>query len=248
MWLLRPRIRRRPLYTQYFVTFCELLTIVSSQFPCPVLLQVNGKRLLGLTHVEVVAILKQLPQHVRIVCAHRKPAQLTDFAYAQTQIFQAPGSTAPAQGGATTTTHSAADRLVKAKSDQSLAVTTDTSALNKTKSRSLEPLTGLAMWSTEPVEIELQKGERGLGFSILDYQVSPIMITLRPSMATHRISCHGISDTLASSQSHGILAIDTIVASLELLILQDVTFVIFPGFCLSHLVVTTRCCRDAVQK
>lgn len=37
-------------------------------------------------------------------------------------------------------------------------------------SRSLEPLTGLAMWSSEPQIIELVKGERGLGFSILDYQ------------------------------------------------------------------------------
>lgn len=36
--------------------------------------------------------------------------------------------------------------------------------------RSLEPLTGLAMWSSLPQIIELVKGERGLGFSILDYQ------------------------------------------------------------------------------
>lgn len=35
---------------------------------------------------------------------------------------------------------------------------------------SLEPLTGLAMWSSEPQIIELVKGDRGLGFSILDYQ------------------------------------------------------------------------------
>ncbi|KAG8223742.1 hypothetical protein J437_LFUL003107 [Ladona fulva] len=40
----------------------------------------------------------------------------------------------------------------------------------KMRSRSLEPLTGLAMWSSEPQVIELVKGERGLGFSILDYQ------------------------------------------------------------------------------
>lgn len=68
------------------------------------------------------------------------------------------------------------DRLVKAKSDGSLASTTTATvtdaSLNKMKSRSLEPLTGLAMWSSEPQIIELVKGERGLGFSILDYQVS----------------------------------------------------------------------------
>ena len=68
------------------------------------------------------------------------------------------------------------DRLVKAKSDGSLASATTTAtvtdaSLSKMKSRSLEPLTGLAMWSSEPQIIELVKGERGLGFSILDYQV-----------------------------------------------------------------------------
>lgn len=43
---------------------------------------------------------------------------------------------------------------------------------NKCIFRSLEPLTGLAMWSSDPQIIELVKGERGLGFSILDYQVN----------------------------------------------------------------------------
>ena len=68
------------------------------------------------------------------------------------------------------------DRLVKAKSDGSLASTSVSPAadspLSKShRSRSLEPLSGLATWSSEPQVIELVKGERGLGFSILDYQV-----------------------------------------------------------------------------
>jgi len=71
------------------------------------------------------------------------------------------------------------DRLVKAKSDGSLAMSPVTSIsskvspapLTKLRSRSLEPLSGLAMWSNEPQFIELVKGDRGLGFSILDYQV-----------------------------------------------------------------------------
>ncbi len=41
---------------------------------------------------------------------------------------------------------------------------------SKLKSRSLEPLTSLAMWSEKVLIIELVKGDRGLGFSILDYQ------------------------------------------------------------------------------
>lgn len=62
------------------------------------------------------------------------------------------------------------DRLVKAKSDGSLATVGNGDGFTKMKSRSLEPLTGLAMWSSQPQIIELVKGERGLGFSILDYQ------------------------------------------------------------------------------
>ena len=73
-----------------------------------------------------------------------------------------------------TNTASANERLVKAKSDGSIsssAPTSDNSALlSKLKSKSLEPLTGLAMWTDEVLTIELQKTERGLGFSILDYQ------------------------------------------------------------------------------
>jgi multiple PDZ domain protein len=79
------------------------------------------------------------------------------------------------------------DRLVKAKSDGSLASTTTTAtvtdaSLNKMKSRSLEPLTGLAMWSSEPQIIELVKGERGLGFSILDYQVMEELFCISKSL------------------------------------------------------------------
>jgi len=39
------------------------------------------------------------------------------------------------------------------------------------RSHSLEPLGGLATWGSEVVTVELYKGDRGLGFSILDYQV-----------------------------------------------------------------------------
>lgn len=75
-------------------------------------------------------------------------------------------------GGATSVSLPA---LVKAKSDGSLAQPEwdeipGGGPLVKLRSRSLEPLTGLAMWSSEPHVVELFKGERGLGFSILDYQ------------------------------------------------------------------------------
>ncbi|CAK1540022.1 unnamed protein product [Leptosia nina] len=118
------------------------------------LLEVNGHRLLGMNHLEVVSILKELSSEVCMVCARPRPAPALDLA--------PPPPT-----------------LVKAKSDGSLAGAGaggeeggagSLGAGGKVRSRSLEPLTGLAMWSSEPQIIELVKGERGLGFSILDYQ------------------------------------------------------------------------------
>ena len=48
----------------------------------------------------------------------------------------------------------------------------DFRSISRQKSKSLELLNTVAMWSNKTEEIVLQKGEKGLGFSILDYQVS----------------------------------------------------------------------------
>ncbi|XP_076682562.1 uncharacterized protein LOC143376298 isoform X3 [Andrena cerasifolii] len=138
------------------------------------LLEVNGYRLLGINHMEVVSVLKELPLHVRMVCG-RNIASQDPLCPIDTAQHQAAFQTRSILGGSLQNLLPTMDRLVKAKSDGSLASTTTTAtvtdaSLNKMKSRSLEPLTGLAMWSSEPQIIELVKGERGLGFSILDYQ------------------------------------------------------------------------------
>ncbi|KAM8709285.1 hypothetical protein ACLKA7_016141 [Drosophila subpalustris] len=134
------------------------------------LLEVNGERLLGMNHLEVVAILKELPLDVRMVCGRSKVTSLLPFS----------DDTLKKLSNNFENLLPATDRLVKAKSDGSLAtagsvadadsVAVAASSFNKLKSRSLEPLTGLAMWSSQPQIIELLKGDRGLGFSILDYQ------------------------------------------------------------------------------
>lgn len=134
------------------------------------LLEVNGHRLLGMNHHEVVSILKELPVNVRMVCG-RSSCNSSTYRVSQGSPFTQRG----ALGGSLQNLLPASDRLVKAKSDGSLStsvasVTNTDTSFNKMKSRSLEPLTGLAMWSSEPQIIELVKGERGLGFSILDYQ------------------------------------------------------------------------------
>ena len=50
------------------------------------LYQVNGRRLLGLNHVNVVEILKDLPQHVRLVCARRNTPLQDTFNSSDMQI------------------------------------------------------------------------------------------------------------------------------------------------------------------
>uniref|UniRef100_A0A1B0BE50 Patj homolog n=1 Tax=Glossina palpalis gambiensis TaxID=67801 RepID=A0A1B0BE50_9MUSC len=124
------------------------------------LLEVNGERLFGMNHLEVVAILKELPQDVRMVCGRGR-----------TELLPFSDDTLRKLGNNFDNLIPSSDRLVKAKSDGNLATSSPTNEDSfKLKSRSLEPLTGLAMWSSEPQIIELIKGDRGLGFSILDYQ------------------------------------------------------------------------------
>lgn len=139
------------------------------------LLEVNGQKLLGLNHVEVVGILKELPRFVRLVCGRRAPGappplHPIDAPTADRDTFAARNIL----GGSLQNLIPGSERLVKAKSDGSLAssatAATNDNSFNRMKSRSLEPLTGLAMWSSECQVIELTKGDRGLGFSILDYQ------------------------------------------------------------------------------
>ena len=124
-----------------------------------------------MNHVKVVALLKELSVDVCLVCARSnqlreeladKSGVLDSFLHSDLNTnFETLGLHSISSG----------ERLVKAKSDGSLAIVNSNGDFNRTKSRSLEPLSGLAMWSSESQMIELVKGDRGLGFSILDYQV-----------------------------------------------------------------------------
>ncbi|XP_058240794.1 multiple PDZ domain protein isoform X3 [Hemibagrus wyckioides] len=114
------------------------------------LLEVNGIPLRGKTHKEVVSILKELPVCVHLACCRPAPLPLTDLPRIEDV---APQSTEK-------DFDDAEDFLLPGESETSL--------------RDLVPEetagTSLAMWESEIQDIELEKGERGLGFSILDYQ------------------------------------------------------------------------------
>ncbi|XP_077294875.1 multiple PDZ domain protein-like [Arctopsyche grandis] len=143
------------------------------------LLEVNGRRLLGLHHLEVVKSLKQLPASVCLVCA-RRPSRRALIDTAQHRDAFAARNIL---GGSLQNFLPLPERMIKAKSESSIASMCSTNTtitpnnirefihtLFLRRSRSLEPMSGLAMWSDQPEYIELVKSDRGLGFSILDYQ------------------------------------------------------------------------------
>lgn len=133
------------------------------------LLEVNEFRLHGLTHTEVVNILKRLPNRVRLVCARssidsgRRP--LINLA-SDREGFEARKIISGSLNNLTT--------LVKAQSDSSINTSSTATLTNHSKeskkSRSLQQVSDLAMWQSREDIIELIKGDQGLGFSILDYQ------------------------------------------------------------------------------
>ena len=133
------------------------------------LLEVNEYRLHGLTHTEVVNILKQLPNRVRLVCARSStdggPRPVINLAQDR-EGFEARKIISGSLNNLTT--------LVKAQSDTSINTSSTATLTNQSghskKSKSLECVSGLAMWQSKEDIVELLKGDQGLGFSILDYQ------------------------------------------------------------------------------
>lgn len=135
------------------------------------LLEVNGQKLLGIRHVEVVKILKELPSIVRLVCARKHDENRVINTSQDREGFEARNILG---GSLKNLLPQPEQRLLKALSDTSInttstATVTEEVSLQKAKSRSLEA-TNLAVWSDEVEYVELKKGDRGLGFSILDYQ------------------------------------------------------------------------------
>ncbi|XP_018334137.1 patj homolog [Agrilus planipennis] len=152
------------------------------------ILEVNGQKLIGVNHVEAVKVLRNLPSAVRLVCARKNQGNRVINtsqnlkAFEQRNILGGSLKNLIVQNGP--------KQLVKALSDTSINNSSHTNTnnnntnnnsngsattitpeptLQKTKSRSLEN-TNVAMWSDEVEYIDLIKGDKGLGFSILDYQ------------------------------------------------------------------------------
>ncbi|XP_041641247.1 multiple PDZ domain protein [Cheilinus undulatus] len=119
------------------------------------LLEVNGIPLIGETHKEVVNILKELPVNVCLVCSRIVAPVIPDSDEEDDEEVGLTLKELLAEFN---------DKL-----DQGCVIPCPT-AEDITK-RGVPPMSPpLAMWEREAQVVELEKGESGLGFSILDYQ------------------------------------------------------------------------------
>ncbi|XP_062244939.1 multiple PDZ domain protein [Platichthys flesus] len=119
------------------------------------ILEMNGIPLIGETHKEVVNLLKELPIHVCLVCSRVAPPSIPDSDEENDDEVRLTLKELLAEFN---------DKL-----DQGCVIPCPT-AEDITK-RGVPPMSPpLAMWEREAQVVELEKGESGLGFSILDYQ------------------------------------------------------------------------------
>lgn len=131
------------------------------------LLQVNEHKLQGLRHTEVVKIIKNLPEKVKIVCARGNSAREVINTSQNPEAFEARSILAQSlvqslcMPGTLTT---------KALSESSLYTSSTATMTDMQKSKSMENVSGLALWTDEITYVSLEKTEKGFGFSILDYQ------------------------------------------------------------------------------
>ncbi|CAF2877629.1 unnamed protein product [Rotaria sp. Silwood2] len=134
------------------------------------LLEVNNQILYGKNHIHVIEILKRVKHQIKLVCARRKISQINE-ASVKNNIHNHNRSRSITFG-------KTAEIVVKAKSMGTLDSPNSLFNLNSSsirtikqyKSRSLEVISNLALWSTSIIDIELHKSDHGLGFSVLDYQ------------------------------------------------------------------------------
>lgn len=131
------------------------------------LLQVNEHKLQGLRHTEVVKIIKNLPEKVKIVCARGSSAREVINTSQNPEAFEARSilATSLIQSLCMPVT-----LTTKALSESSLYTSSTATMTDLQKSKSMENVSGLALWTDDVTYVSLEKTEKGFGFSILDYQ------------------------------------------------------------------------------
>ncbi|XP_004416751.1 PREDICTED: multiple PDZ domain protein isoform X2 [Odobenus rosmarus divergens] len=120
------------------------------------LLEVNGITLLGENHQDVVNILKELPIEVTMVCCRRTVPPTSQSGLDSLDLCDIELTEKPHVDLGEFTGSSETEEPVLAMTEAA---------------QNAEEVQGpLAMWEVDVQHIELEKGNKGLGFSILDYQ------------------------------------------------------------------------------
>uniref|UniRef100_A0A8C9A524 Multiple PDZ domain protein n=1 Tax=Prolemur simus TaxID=1328070 RepID=A0A8C9A524_PROSS len=120
------------------------------------LLEVNGITLLGENHQDVVNILKELPIEVTMVCCRRTVPTTTQSELDSLDLCDIELTEKP---------HVDLGEFIGSSETEDPVL-----AMTDVDQNTEEVQAPLAMWEAGIQHIELEKGSKGLGFSILDYQ------------------------------------------------------------------------------
>ncbi|XP_069332595.1 multiple PDZ domain protein isoform X7 [Eulemur rufifrons] len=120
------------------------------------LLEVNGITLLGENHQDVVNILKELPIEVTMVCCRRTVPPTTQSELDSLDLCDIELTEKP---------HVDLGEFIGSSETEDPVL-----AMTDVDQNTEEVQAPLAMWEAGIQHIELEKGSKGLGFSILDYQ------------------------------------------------------------------------------
>uniref|UniRef100_A0A671SVW5 InaD-like protein n=1 Tax=Sinocyclocheilus anshuiensis TaxID=1608454 RepID=A0A671SVW5_9TELE len=124
------------------------------------LLEVNGVQLYGKSRREAVAFLREVPPPFTLVCCRRLAEEGSEY-HPESEEWHSSSPSASLQEQVTNTY---TQRLPLEPSSP------EREQMDEEKDDEEEDEGELALWSPNVQVLELEKGERGLGFSILDYQ------------------------------------------------------------------------------
>ncbi|XP_036441750.1 inaD-like protein isoform X2 [Colossoma macropomum] len=156
------------------------------------LLEVNGVQLYGKSRREAVAFLREVPPPFTLVCCRRLTEEGTEYQPEDAEEWCSSSPSASLQEQAQVFQQEVAEqRKVQEQSFPEREVERKETGEAEEEDEEGE----LALWSTEVQVLELEKGEQGLGFSILDYQdpldTTRSVIVIRSLVAGGVAESHG---------------------------------------------------------
>uniref|UniRef100_A0A672Q4B2 PATJ crumbs cell polarity complex component n=1 Tax=Sinocyclocheilus grahami TaxID=75366 RepID=A0A672Q4B2_SINGR len=132
------------------------------------LLEVNGVQLYGKSRREAVAFLREVPPPFTLVCCRRLAEEGSEY-HPESEEWDSSSPSASLQEQVTNTYTEIGQLATALPLEPS---SPESEQMDEEKDDEEEDEGELALWSPNVQVLELEKGERGLGFSILDYQIN----------------------------------------------------------------------------